>query len=129
MANKLLLINVLDQDSYNDCHIPESINIPFNKLQEATREMEKDTEIIVYCASYECSASREAWHILDQAGFTNIWAYEGGVREWKQSGKPTQGACSAPYLIPKSGKPGVTDSSIKTITLEQLEHKLKIRKS
>lgn len=129
MNNKLLLINVLDKDAYNDCSIPGSINIAYNKLQEATRPMAKDTEIIVYCGSYECSASKEAWHILDQAGFTNIWAYEGGMREWKQSGKPTQGACKAQYLIPKSGKPEMTDLSIKTITLEQLEHKLKIRKS
>ncbi len=129
MANKLLLINVLDQNSYNDCHIPGSINISYNKLQEATKEMERDTEIIVYCGSYECSASKEAWHILDQLGFSNIWAYEGGMREWKQEGNPTEGVCKAPYLAPKTGKPELTDSSIKTISLEQLKHKLNIRKS
>lgn len=94
----LLVINVLSKDSYDDCRIKGSLNVPLKELDRAALQWNKEQEIVVYCASYECSASREAFLKLEKLGFKNISAYEGGVKEWKQKGYPVVGLCKADYL-------------------------------
>ncbi len=95
---KLQVINVLSKDSYDDCHIKGSLNVPLKGLKSAAKKWSKDQEIVVYCASYQCPASKEAFLILENLGFTNILAYEGGMKEWKQKGNQVVGPCEAAYL-------------------------------
>jgi rhodanese-related sulfurtransferase len=94
----LLVINVLDEKTFNDCHIQNSVNIPFDQLQERVKDFDRAREIIVYCASYECSASDEAYKMLDKMGFVRVKVYKGGTKEWKNMGLPTHGSCRAEYL-------------------------------
>lgn len=94
----LTVINALNKESYDDCRITGSINIPLDTLQEKAKTWARDKEIVVYCADEECPVSRNAFETLATMGFTNIYAYEGGMREWKQKGFPSQGACQADYL-------------------------------
>ena len=105
-SNKeITLINVLDKECYNDCKIPGSINIPYKSdMQKAVEDWDEDTYIIVYCASSECPASKEAEKKLTQMGFANVFLYEGGIREWKQKGYKTEGACTMSYT--KEGSKG-----------------------
>jgi rhodanese-related sulfurtransferase len=124
LMSKLLIINALAPEYYNDCHIAGSINVPLAKLEEYAKTIAKDTEIVVYCARYECSVSRNAWHLLKKLGFTNIVAYEGGMAEWKKKGYPSKGACKLEYLQ-EENKPKEFDKSVKTIMAEQLLQKLK----
>ena len=98
---KLLVINALLKKHYNDCHILGSINVPLDELAVFAQKLEKDTPIIVYCASYLCPVSRKAWYLLHRMGFTNVWAYEGGIAEWVQKGYLAQGACQEEYLNAK----------------------------
>ena len=58
------IINVLSEEAYNDCHIKNTVNAPLLKLAEYVKKFPKDTELIVYCASYICSASKNAWRLL-----------------------------------------------------------------
>jgi S-adenosylmethionine:tRNA-ribosyltransferase-isomerase (queuine synthetase) len=39
MERKLIIINVLDKKYYNDCHIPESINIPYEEFKAKITEL------------------------------------------------------------------------------------------
>lgn len=85
-----VLINVLSPDSFNEKHIRTSINIP-QENQEFAQTVEKvagskERKIVVYCASFECDASSKAAKKLDDAGFSNVFAYEGGTKDWFEGG-------------------------------------------
>jgi rhodanese-related sulfurtransferase len=90
----LIVINVLPKEAYNDCHIAGSINIPLENLEDRVKRWTRDTEIVVYCASQQCPLSREAYKTLAELGFTNIYAYEGGIEEWKAKSFSCEGSCT-----------------------------------
>ncbi len=95
---QIRLINVLDQEYYQDCHIKGSENIPLAELEEKAAQWDKDEQIVVYCARYECSASRDAAQKLQSLGFSKVMAYEGGTKEWLSKGYDVQGPCQKEYL-------------------------------
>lgn len=92
------VINVLEKKYFDDCHIKGSINVPFNELEEKAPSWNKDTEIIVYCAHKQCSASSQAYNILRKLGFKNLWAYEDGMKDWLVRRFESEGACQMSYL-------------------------------
>ena len=96
-ANKTLeVINVLSEENYKKCHIKGSTSVPLVRLKDSVAVFDKNKEIVVYCASYDCKASQQAYKLLEELGFTNIAAYEGGTKEWKEKGFETAGeACAA----------------------------------
>lgn len=83
------LVNVLSPENYNLGFIKGSMRIPVNELDQREEELDKAKEVVVYCASHECSASRNAAEKLAADGF-NVKAYEGGIKEWKQARYPTE---------------------------------------
>ena len=89
----LIVINVLTRDDYENCHIKDSINISFETLKDKLKHWDKNKEIVVYCADNDCSISQESFELLAKMGFNNVWAYEGGMREWHEKGYPTKGPC------------------------------------
>jgi len=103
---KLLVINVLSPDSFKDCHIKGSINVPLDKLEEYVQQEDRDIPIVVYCGSYQCTASDKAYRLLKNMGFKNLWAYEGGMAEWYQLGYACEGECKKEYLTQKFEKTG-----------------------
>jgi rhodanese-related sulfurtransferase len=119
----LMIINVLSPDAYADCHITGSINVPFDKLADFAKNIDKNQPIVVYCSSYICSASRKAWELLKSLGFKNIWAYEGGMAEWFGLGFASQGACQADYVTQKHKAP-IQTGRIQVITAKELHTKM-----
>lgn len=86
-----LLINVLSKESFDEKHIPGSINIPV-KNDDFIKRVEiltgtKTKKIVVYCANFECTASPTAAKKLTEVGFTNVYYYQGGVDDWFQTKK------------------------------------------
>jgi rhodanese-related sulfurtransferase len=118
---KLIVINALVKKYYDDCHILGSISVPLDKIEAYASKLDKKTPIVVYCGFYTCPVSEKAWRILNALGFTNIWAYEGGIAEWSQKGYPCAGACQEEYLS-RQEKPQKRD--IKTISAEELKKKM-----
>ena len=117
---KVLLINVLTEDMYEDCHIKGSISVPIDQLESYAQKLDKNQKIVVYCSSYACHASAKAWRLLDGMGFQNLWAYEGGMAEWYHAGFPFEGACQAPYLMAKVEKPAQEAKDVKKIEADEL---------
>lgn len=81
-----ILVNVLPNEVFNKDHIRTSINVPvdedgFEKQVEAVAGS-KDRDVVVYCANFECDASPQAAKKLEEAGFTSVYDYEGGTRDW-----------------------------------------------
>ncbi len=123
-APTLLVVNVLDKEYYDDCHIPGSIHVPMADVI-ATAEKEgwsKETPVVVYCANYSCTASAAVCKQLVEAGYVNAQAYEAGMAGWVQAQLPVEGPAQAPYLT-QENKPladAVDHGTIKNITTEQL---------
>jgi len=93
-GHALTVINVLDHEHFKDCHIKGSINIGLEVLGREVADWDRNKSIVVYCASYECSMSEEAYETLARLGFKNVRAYEGGISEWHSLDYPTEGACA-----------------------------------
>ena len=125
MHSAFKLINVLQHASYNDCHIKGSINVPLGHLAEYAQELDKTTEIVVYCAHYQCHASRNAWYLLHSLGFTHLYDYRGGMREWYQKKLPSEGACLLESWHHVSEPEWESESSAHIISAEDLLKKLK----
>jgi len=94
----LTLINVLNEETYIDCHIPGSINIPCDRLVESVSSWEKDKEIVLYCAQNSCPKSHQAYELLIDMGFTHVYEYQGGMREWIHKKFDSSGTCTMRYL-------------------------------
>lgn len=81
-----VLLNVLPPEDFNRRHIRTSINIP-NEREDFAEAVEtvagsKDRKVVVYCASFDCPASLNAARKLEEAGFTEVYDYEGGTSDW-----------------------------------------------
>ena len=106
---KLLVVNVLGPEGYEKIHIEGSISIPRKDMEAGRwRELDRGKEIVVHCSSYACDASRLAAEFLEAKGF-DVRAYEGGIKEWAESGLPTAGRMTPrEYLEEKYGRPSQT---------------------
>ncbi|HWL92202.1 MAG TPA: rhodanese-like domain-containing protein [Phycisphaerae bacterium] len=94
------LINVLSEQDFDKSHIPDSINIPVSSPdfeEQVERHAEsKSADVVVYCASITCDASKKAARRLEAAGFTNVFTYEGGTKGWQEAGLPLEGSAAMP---------------------------------
>ena len=130
-GQSLYVINVLDKDSYEDCRIAGSINVPFEQVETFAKDLDRTAEMVVYCANYMCTSSMAAAQKLKEMGFESVWAYEGGTAEWyqmnmKSAGKyPVEGTCQASYLSAANEKPAEIESSVVAIiSAEELQQKM-----
>ncbi len=101
---RLVLVDVLSSEAFAKIRIRGSLSIPEQELEQGRwKELDNGKEIVVYCASYQCNASRVAAEFLETKGF-EVSAYEGGIREWAEAGLPTEGTLSpGEYLREKYG--------------------------
>ncbi|MDY6769783.1 MAG: rhodanese-like domain-containing protein [Candidatus Nanohaloarchaea archaeon] len=84
-GDEFVLVNVLSPEQFEEEHIPGSINIPLDQVeQEFPERFDRDEDIVVYCASESCQASPKAAEKLESMGFTNVADYEGGLADWKE---------------------------------------------
>ncbi len=127
----LYVINVLDKDTAQDCKIAGSLNVPFEEIESFAKDLNRKTELVVYCANYRCTASGSAAQKLKDMGFENVWAYEGGTAEWYQMGLaaegqyPVEGACQESYLAAINEKPAhEEDAGIPVIGIDELRQKM-----
>ena len=80
------ILDVRNQDEYDEVHIEGAVLIPVNALESKLDELPLDKPIIVYCRSGSRSAS--AASILVENGFTEVYDM-GGITEWIDKGYPT----------------------------------------
>jgi rhodanese-related sulfurtransferase len=89
------LISVLSADQFRAGHIPDSDNIPVDDQHFIERvdrvAHSRNQKIVLYCASPSCNASEKAARILDEAGFTNVYAFAGGLKAWQEAKLPVEG--------------------------------------
>ena len=81
------LIDVRTPEEFNAGHIPGSININVETLQDRLDEVPEGVPIVVYCRSGNRSAS--AAKLLVDAGFSPIYDL-GGLEDWVNQGYPIE---------------------------------------
>lgn len=90
--SNFVIIDVLGQGSYEERHLPGAISIDAHDSdfvkQVQERFPNKNTEIVVYCASFTCPLSLKAASDLADAGYTNVIDFEGGLADWEDAGYP-----------------------------------------
>jgi rhodanese-related sulfurtransferase len=125
-APQFVIVNDLEKEFYDDCHIPGSIHLPFGSVKAyAEKNWDKEnTEIIIHCSNYQCSASGIEAKELIEAGFKKVYAYEGGTAEWYQAGYPVEGACLQKYLTFESEPDEDESYDFPVITIDQLKKKV-----
>jgi len=90
----MTVIEALPRKSFDDFHLPGAINIPVDddhfdeKLEKAVPE--KSDPIIVYCMDNSCDASPKAGKRMEALGYSNVFDYEGGKKDWKEAGLPVE---------------------------------------
>ena len=89
LGGELQFWNVLTDDYFHGEMLPGSRRVPLDRVGREAAEagLAKDTEVVVYCAGPKCPQSRMAAEKLQTLGYTNVRAYEGGIEEWKESGR------------------------------------------
>lgn len=88
-GDAFILVDVLSHEHFTQRHIPGAINVPLSILRDlATLLFSREDTIVVYCADYACSASVTAGKVLTKLGFTHIYEYRGGLKEWEEAGLP-----------------------------------------
>lgn len=126
-SSQPVVINVLDKNLYDDCHIKGSVHADFDKIDTYVQNLRKDTEIIIYCSNYACGTSAFVAKQLQDLGYTKVFVYEGGMAEWYQAGMPVEGPAKASYLshvmLPSKA---MQDDKVSIISMHELAEKLHI---
>ncbi len=82
------LIDVLDRNHYRTVHLPQAENIPVDELSEqAPQRLRRDETIVVYCSDLQCPKSPRAAAALEDLGYRDVYDFEGGIAEWRRSGR------------------------------------------
>ena len=81
------ILDVREPAEWEEGHIPGATLIPLGQLEQRTRELPQDKEIIVVCRSGGRSAKGR--DILKKAGFSKVTSMAEGMNAWEQAGYPT----------------------------------------
>jgi rhodanese-related sulfurtransferase/glyoxylase-like metal-dependent hydrolase (beta-lactamase superfamily II) len=86
LASSPAILDVRNPREYATKHIPGSLNIPLNHLQDRLAEIPRDRRIAVHCAGgYRSSAAAS---ILHQHGIDNLIEMTGGLAAWESAKLP-----------------------------------------
>lgn len=91
---RFTLVDVLSKESYEKEHIRGAISLPLDEIEKRANDVlsDKKEKIVVYCASFDCPASTKAAEMLQKMGYTNVVDYKGGLKDYKESGRPLGGS-------------------------------------
>lgn len=79
-----LLVDVREQNEFDESRIPGSILIPLSEFQIRYTELPKDKEIVMQCRSG--ARSGRTTEFLLQQGYTQVSNMAGGILAWNEAG-------------------------------------------
>ena len=89
IANGAKLIDVREQNEWDESHIAEAVLVPQGELVERLDEVAPDTSerLLLHCRTDNRSAKMAAE--LESLGYDNVGVVEGGIVAWEAAGLPT----------------------------------------
>jgi rhodanese-related sulfurtransferase len=91
-GDDFVLLETLAPRSFERGHLPGARNLPVDRIRTGAAALipRLDSEIVVYCASFQCDASTKAVTLLERLGYTKVFDYHGGKADWKEAGLPME---------------------------------------
>tara|TARA_Y100001970_G_scaffold233788_1_gene291632 strand:+ start:508 stop:996 length:489 start_codon:yes stop_codon:yes gene_type:complete len=89
-SDGVLFVDAREEEYYLEGHIPNSIcNEEFDSL---TYQIENlityNSGFVVYCSDDDCGSSEDLAYQLQEQGFTNIYLFKGGWKQWLENDLP-----------------------------------------
>lgn len=81
-----LIVDVRDQDEWDDGHVAGALLIPLDELADRQSEIPRDRDVIVMCQSGRRSAKAQS-QLADGFGLTTT-NLAGGIKAWREEGLP-----------------------------------------
>lgn len=91
-GDSVILIDVRDEQDYDEEHLPNAVSLPRGYLELDIDEVapDEDSHIVTYCGG-GTRATLSA-QTLKNMGYANVSVLTGGFRGWTASGLPTDKA-------------------------------------
>ncbi|HZW85781.1 MAG TPA: molybdopterin-synthase adenylyltransferase MoeB [Nitrososphaerales archaeon] len=86
-GSKLLLLDVREPFEYQLCHLGNSKLVPLGQLPDQMNELDKGTDMVVYCHTGVRSARAVAY--LKSKGFKKVRNLKGGIQAWSDLVDPS----------------------------------------
>ncbi|WP_077324841.1 MBL fold metallo-hydrolase [Virgibacillus siamensis] len=146
---RTFILDVRNKDEFEKWKIEgktiEVVNMPYYNLLDSVEPVsdytDKDREIIVACA--KGGSSQMVADLLEDAGFTNVYSLEGGMKAWSEHLEPVKigdlqdggtlyqfvrlGKGCLSYFIESNGEAVVVDAARMTGVYEQFAKKLGVK--
>jgi rhodanese-related sulfurtransferase len=89
---KVTLVEALPEKYWRDGHLPGAIQIDHTEVAEKAGKLlpDKGARVVVYCASTECQNSTKAARTLEALGYTDVYEYVEGKKDWAEAGLPLE---------------------------------------
>ena len=88
----MLFVDARSEEYYLEGHIPKAVCN--DNLDLLITKMEKhisiDDGFIVYCSDDDCGSSEELAYLLQEQGFSNIYLFKGGWKQWVDINLPIE---------------------------------------
>ncbi len=89
------LLDARDAVTFAGGHLKGARSFPLGefeaRLPEFLKQVPKTMPLIIYCNGYGCHDSMDLGKKLIQAGYWEIFVFEGGYPEWQEAGYPVEG--------------------------------------
>lgn len=89
----MLFVDARSEEYYVEGHIPKAICN--DNLDSLITKMEEyisiDNGFVVYCSDDDCGSSEELAYSLQEQGFSNIYLFKGGWKQWVDNNLPIEG--------------------------------------
>ena len=91
-SDSLLFIDARAEEYYLEGHIPNSIcNDDFDSLvYQIEGFITYNNGFVVYCSDDDCGSSEDLAYQLQDQGFTNIYLFKGGWKQWVENDLPME---------------------------------------
>ena len=89
----MLFVDARSEEYYVEGHIPKAIcndnlDLLITKMEEY---ISIDNGFVVYCSDDDCGSSEELAYSLQEQGFSNIYLFKGGWKQWVDNNLPIEG--------------------------------------
>ena len=91
-SDSVLFIDARAEEYYHEGHIPNSIcNDDFDSLVYQIEDfITYNNGFVVYCSDDDCGSSEDLAYQLQDQGFTNIYLFKGGWKQWIENDLPIE---------------------------------------
>ena len=88
----MLFVDARTEEYYIEGHIPKAVcNDNLDSLiTKIDKRVAIDDGFVVYCSDDDCGSSEELAYLLQEQGFSNIYLFKGGWKQWIDNNLPIE---------------------------------------